>query len=102
MALVDVLEITDDKYEKKEKVKEVFRKAADALLNFQDKENVIIATNDQFKMFGFSINLDYLPNSRVKFRTEARYFKSKNDVFEKNSDLVNSNLFLKTSLSFEF
>lgn len=39
MALIDVLEITDDKYEKKEKVKEVFRKAADALLNFQDKEN---------------------------------------------------------------
>ena len=38
MALIDVLEITDDKYEKKEKVKEVFRKAIDSLLNFQDKE----------------------------------------------------------------
>lgn len=39
MALIDVLEITDDKYEKKEKVKEVFRKAIEALLNYQDKES---------------------------------------------------------------
>lgn len=69
---------------------------------FQDRENVIIATNDEFKTLGFSINLDYLPNSKVKFRTEARYFKSENDVFEKNSDVVNSNLFLTTNLSFEF
>lgn len=69
---------------------------------YQDKENVIIAANDEFKTLGFSINLDYLPNSKVKFRTEARYFKSENDVFEKNSDVVNSNLFLTTSLSFEF
>ena len=39
MALVDVLDITDDKYENKEKLKEVFKNTIDALLNFQDKQN---------------------------------------------------------------
>jgi unsaturated rhamnogalacturonyl hydrolase len=39
MALIDVLEITDDKYEKKEKVKEIFRNTIDALINFQDNKS---------------------------------------------------------------
>lgn len=69
---------------------------------YQDDKNVIIATNDEFKTLGFSLNFDYLPNSKVKLRTEARYFDSKKEVFAKGSDLVNSNFFLTTSLSFEF
>jgi hypothetical protein len=69
---------------------------------YQDEKNVIIATNDEFKTLGFSLNFDYLPNSKVKLRTEARYFDSKKEVFAKGSDLVNSNFFLTTSLSFEF
>ena len=69
---------------------------------YQDENNIIIATNNEFKTLGFSLNLDYLPNSKVKFRTEARYFKSENEVFVKKSEVVNSNLFLTTSLSFEF
>lgn len=69
---------------------------------YQDTMNVIIASNDEFKALGFSLNFDYLPNSKVKLRTEARYFDSKKDVFPKSSDLVNSNFFLTTSLSFEF
>jgi len=69
---------------------------------YQDEKNVIIATNDEFKTLGFSLNFDYLPNSKVKFRTEARYFDSKKEVFPKGYDLVNSNFFLTTSLSFEF
>jgi Putative beta-barrel porin-2, OmpL-like. bbp2 len=69
---------------------------------YQDTKNVIIASNDEFKTLGFSLNFDYLPNSKVKFRTEARYFDSKNEVFVKGSDFVNSNFYLTTSLSFEF
>lgn len=69
---------------------------------YQDEKNIIIATADEFKTLGFSLNFDYLPNSKVKLRTEARYFDSKKDVFVKGSDLVNSNFFITTSLSFEF
>lgn len=69
---------------------------------YQDEKNVIIAANDEFKTLGFSLNFDYLHNSKVKLRTEARYFDSKKEVFAKGSDLVNSNFFLTTSLSFEF
>lgn len=69
---------------------------------YHDKKNLIIAANDEFKTLGFSLNFDYLPNSKVKLRTEARYFDSKKEVFSKDSDLVNSNFFMTTSLSFEF
>ena len=69
---------------------------------YQDDKNIIIATNDEFETLGFSLNFDYLPNSKVKFRTEARYFDSKKEVFPKNEAIVNSNFFLTTSLSFEF
>jgi hypothetical protein len=69
---------------------------------YQDEKNVIIDINDEFKTLGFSLNLDYLPNSKLKLRIEARYFDSKKEVFAKGSDLVNSNFFLTTSLSFEF
>lgn len=69
---------------------------------YQDDKNVIITTNDEFKTLGFSLNLDYLPNSKVKLRTEARYFDSKKDIFVKGSNFVNTNFFWTTSLSFEF
>lgn len=69
---------------------------------YQDNKNTIITTNDEFKTLGFSLNLDYLPNSKVKFRTEARYFDSKKEVFVKGSDFANSNFFVTTSLSLEF
>jgi hypothetical protein len=69
---------------------------------YQDEMNLIITTNNEFNTLGFSLNFDYLPNSKVKLRTEARYFDSKDEVFTKGSDLVNSNFFLTTSLSFEF
>lgn len=69
---------------------------------YQDEKNVIIATNDEFKTLGFSLNFDYLPNSKVKLRTEVRYFDSTKEVLPKGSDFVNSNFFVTTSLSFEF
>jgi len=66
---------------------------------YQDEDNVIIATSDAFKTSGASINFDYLPNSKVKLRTEARYFDSKETIF---FDTKSNNFFITTSLSFEF
>ena len=66
---------------------------------YQDEDNVIVATSDAFKTSGASINFDYLPNSKVKLRTEARYFDSKEAVFFDNKS---NNFFVTTSLSFEF
>lgn len=66
---------------------------------YQDENNVIIATSDAFKTSGASLNFDYLPNSKVKLRTEARYLDFKEAIFfDNNSD----NFFVTTSLSFEF
>lgn len=69
---------------------------------YQDEKNVIIDTNDEFKTLGLSLNLDYLPNSKVKLRTEARYFQSQEKVFVKNDSLIDNNFFVTTSLLFEF
>lgn len=69
---------------------------------YQDKSNVIIAVNEEFKAFGTSLNMDYLINEKVKFRTEARYLNSKQKVFTKETSLVNDNFCITSSLSFEF
>lgn len=66
---------------------------------YQDEDNVIIATSDAFKTSGASVNFDYLPNTKVKLRTEARYFDSKYPIFFDNKS---NNFFVTTSLSFEF
>ncbi len=66
---------------------------------YEDENNVIIATAEAFKTTGISWNFDYLPNSKVKLRTEARYLDSKETIFYENK---NNNFFVTTSLSFEF
>lgn len=66
---------------------------------YQDEDNVIVATSDAFKTLGASLNFDYLPNSKVKLRTEARYLDSKEAIFFDNKS---NNFFVTTSLSFEF
>lgn len=71
---------------------------------YQDKAGVIIATGtpNGFKTWGFSANFDYLPSDNVMFRVEARTLNSKDDIFLKNSDPTNNNVFLSTSLAFSF
>lgn len=69
---------------------------------YQDKDNVIIAVNNEFKTLGGSFNIDYVVNDKVKFRTEAKYLSSQEKVFAKESSLVNDNFCITTSLSFEF
>ncbi|WP_333878132.1 porin [Flavobacterium sp.] len=69
---------------------------------YQDKYRVIIAANDEFKTIGTSLNLDYLINDKVKFRTEARYLNSQETVFVKAASLTNDNFYITISLAFEF
>lgn len=66
---------------------------------YQDEDNVIVTTSDAFKTSGASLNFDYLPNSKVKIRTEARYLDSQSPIFNGNKS---NNFFVTTSLSFEF
>ncbi len=69
---------------------------------YQDVKNVMIASTKEFKTFGTSLNFDYLPNSKMKIRTEARYFNSKEAVFLRNQTAVTSNFFGTISWSYEF
>lgn len=70
---------------------------------YQDQNNVIInINNESFKTIGNSLNLDYLPNSKVKLRLEARWLQSKEPIFVKNDKWVKNDYFLTTSMSFEF
>ena len=71
---------------------------------YQDKAGVIIATgtDNGFKTYGLSANFDYLPASNVMFRIEARTLNSKDDIFLRNNDPSNNNVFLSTALAISF
>ena len=69
---------------------------------FEDKENVIVAVGSPFEVFGASLNLDFIPNSKLKLRTEAKWFDSKEPIFSKGIETTNSNIFVSTSLAIEF
>ncbi|MGX7666373.1 porin [Flavobacterium pedocola] len=70
---------------------------------YQDKENVMISSDyGSFKTLGNSLNLDFVPNSKVKFRTEARWLHAQDEVFQTESGYSKDNFFVTTSLSFEF
>lgn len=70
---------------------------------YQDENNVIINVNDRaFKTFGNSMNVDFLPTSKVKIRMEARWLKSQEAIFIKDNQLVENDFFMTTSMSFEF
>lgn len=69
---------------------------------YQDLENVMVATPNPFEVLGLSANLDFLPNSKFKIRTEARWIDSEEPIFAKNDSLVNSNFMVATSLCFEW
>jgi hypothetical protein len=68
---------------------------------YQDVKGVIIATGtpNGFKTYGFSANLDYLPVENVIFRLEARTLNSKDDIFLKDNNPTDSNVFVTTSLA---
>jgi len=68
---------------------------------YADKNGVIVA-ND-FKMNGFSLNLDYAPRSNALFRIEGRWLKSQNNYFLEHSGAFGNHDFcISTSLAFSF
>lgn len=70
---------------------------------YQDKENVIIASNyGSFKTLGNSINLDFVPNSKVKVRTEVRWLHAQEETFKTSGGFSKDEFFLTTAMSFEF
>ncbi len=69
---------------------------------YQDKDNVIIAGDNEFKTLGLSLNVDYLLNDKVKIRTEGRYLNSEKKIFVSDSFLVNEDFYISSSLCFEF
>ena len=70
---------------------------------YEDPDNVIIAFNSgNFKVYGNSLNVDFLPNSKVKLRTEARWLHSAAPVFVRDENLVKDSFFVTTSLSLEW
>ena len=69
-----------------------------------DENGVIIATEtpNGFKTFGYSLNLDYSIYNNVVWRIEGRSLNSKDDIFAKGPDFVNTNTFVSTALAISF
>jgi len=65
---------------------------------YEDKNNVIIATAVPFETLGNSLNLDFLPNSKMKIRMEGKWYHASELIFDTKKD----NFSLTTTMSFEF
>jgi Putative beta-barrel porin-2, OmpL-like. bbp2 len=71
---------------------------------YADEKGVIIstATPNGFKTWGGSLNYDYAVTNNVVWRTEGRLFSGKDNIFVQNSQPVNTDFFLTTSLAVSF
>jgi hypothetical protein len=71
---------------------------------YQDEHGVIIATGtpNGFKTSGISTNLDYKISDNATWRIEVRNFRSKDQIFTKDSDVVRNNSFVTTALAISF
>lgn len=70
---------------------------------YQDKQNMIIASNyGSFKTVGNSLNLDFLPNSKVKVRAEGRWLHAQEEIFKIQNGFSKDSFFVTTAMSFEF
>lgn len=65
---------------------------------YEDKNNVIIASTVPFKTVGNSLNLDFLPNSKMKIRMEGKWYYASERIF----DAQKNDFSLTTTMSFEF
>lgn len=65
---------------------------------YEDKNNVIIATVVPFETIGNSLNLDFLPNSKMKIRMEGKWYHATELIFGNKKD----NFSMTTTMSFEF
>jgi hypothetical protein len=71
---------------------------------YSDENGVIIATNtaNGFKTLGYSANFDYHIYNNVVWRLEARSLNSKDDIFLKGNNTINTNTFISTALAISF
>ncbi|TDL99561.1 MAG: hypothetical protein C4K58_06615 [Flavobacteriaceae bacterium] len=67
---------------------------------YSDPNQIIIATGttNGFQTYGFSSNLDYDLNEKVKFRVEGKMYHSKDKIFANQ----NNNYSLSTNMSIKF
>ena len=71
---------------------------------YQDENGVIIPTDtpNGFKTTGLSVNVDYYPIPNIACRLEARWFESKDAIFETENSASNSNFFIGGSIAIQF
>lgn len=71
---------------------------------YNDKNGVIIPTGtiNGFKTAGYSITLDHSPLKNVLVRLEARSLNSKDNIFIKQTQAVNSNASIAVSIAVSF
>ncbi|WP_345952834.1 porin [Mucilaginibacter sp. PAMB04168] len=71
---------------------------------YQDKNGVIIATGtpNGFKTTGYSINLDYAPVSNGLLRLEGKVYDSKDVIFNRLGNAVNTNPAITASIAVSF
>jgi hypothetical protein len=66
---------------------------------YDDSNEIIISTGTPagFRTFGFSSNIDIALNDKLKWRTEAKIYQSKDKIFDENTK--NNNYLLTTALT---
>ncbi|MBX7043697.1 MAG: porin [Ignavibacteria bacterium] len=71
---------------------------------FHDPSQVIFATGTEngFRTFGYSLNVDYKVTDNALVRIEGRGFDSKDKIFSKNGVPGNSNFAITTSIAVSF
>jgi hypothetical protein len=71
---------------------------------YGDENGILIATGtpNGFQTSSFSLNLDRKIGDNALWRIEGRMLNSKDDIFSKDGDAVNTNTFLTSSISLSF
>ena len=79
-------------------------KVAGRVEYYEDKNGVFIATGtpNGFKTTGYSLNLDYAPISNAVVRLEGKVYDSKDKVFIRNQNPVNTNAVVTASIAVSF
>jgi hypothetical protein len=79
-------------------------KTAFRIEHYNDKTGVIIPSKNPngFQTSGLSLNLDYSPSENILCRIEGRWLKSKDQIFEKQSDSTNNNQIIAASIAIRF
>ncbi len=68
---------------------------------YSDKNNAVVnISNLPFETLGNSINFDFLPNTKIKIRTEGKWYHATENVFDLG--YKKDNFSITTSMCFEF